>query len=253
MATSFPLSECESFSLVLQFVDQSVRLRMSSLAWSSPSPPFARPHASAAFGVVALHLLIGLAWWLVAAVPASRQPPQTALAVQLLADAPRPLAESPRLPRPTPPRRPWTAPIDLPHIAINVIADAPPPAPTSPAAVLPPQPAVTVAPLAPPPAASPPPPPPVLQAQSLRYRVSPAVEVPLASRRLGESGTVLLHVLVDAQGLPARVEVRRSSGHARLDAQALAAMRAARFEPCTHNGRPVACEADAPIAYELEP
>jgi protein TonB len=196
---------------------------------------------------------MGLAWWLVAAAPAPRQPARQALAVQLLADVPRPLVEAPRLPQPAPPRGPWTVPIDLPRIAINVVADTPPPAPPSPAAVVPGQPTAAAPPLAAPPAPLLPPPPPLHQAQALRYRVAPAVEVPLASRRLGESGTVLLHVLVDAQGLPARVEVRRSSGHARLDAQALAAMRAARFEPCTHNGRPVACEADAPIAYELEP
>jgi protein TonB len=246
--------EYESFSLVLQFLDPPLCLPMAALAWSSPSPPFARPRAPAACGVVALHVLIGLAWWLVAAAPAPRQTTQRALAVQLLTDTPRPLVESPRLPQPAPPRSPWTPTLDLPRIAINVVTDAAPPAPASPAPVVAPPPAVAGSPLVAPPIALPPPqPPPVHQAGALRYRVAPAVEVPLASRRLGESGTVLLHVLVDAQGLPARVEVRRSSGHARLDAQALAAMRAARFEPCTHDGRPVACEADAPIAYELEP
>ena len=79
-----------------------------------------------------------------------------------------------------------------------------------------------------------------------------AVQVPRLSRRARESGTVLLHVVVDVQGLPRSVTLRQSSGHPRLDEQAVAAMRAARFVPCTDNGRAVECEADAPIVYELE-
>jgi protein TonB len=215
--------------------------------------PPASSRVPAAFGVFTLHALIGLMWWLYAAAPSALQTAQPALWVQLRTAPPEPVAEPPRLPQPTHLRSPSTRPIDLPSIAIQQLAAEPTPAP-APAVLAPtPPPATQPAREVQPPASLPPPPPPVRQAGALRYRVAPAVEVPLASRRLGESGTVLLHVLVDAQGLPARVEVRRSSGHARLDAQALAAMRSARFEPCTDDGRPVPCEADAPIAYELEP
>lgn len=89
-------------------------------------------------------------------------------------------------------------------------------------------------------------------ASALRYVTLPPVEVPRASRRLRESGTVVLRVVVDVQGLPRSVAVVQSSGFARLDEQAVFAMRRARFAPCTDNGRPVECESDAPIAYELE-
>jgi protein TonB len=207
--------------------------------------PPASSRVPAAFGVFTLHALIGLMWWLYAAAPSALRTAQPALWVQLRTAPPEPVAEPPRLPQPTHLRSPSTRPIDLPSIAIQQLAAEPTPAPAPPVLTPTPPPATqpTRESL---PAPLPPPPPPVRQAGALRYRVAPAVEVPLASRRLGESGTVLLHVLVDAQGLPARVEVR-------LDAQALAAMRSARFEPCTDDGRPVPCEADAPIAYELEP
>jgi protein TonB len=214
--------------------------------------PFpASSRVPAAFGVFAVHALIGLMWWLYAASPSALQTAEPTLWVQLRTAPPEPVAEPARLPQPTHLRSPSITPIDLPSITIQQLAAEPTPAPAPPVLTPTPPPATQPAREALP--APSPPPPPVRQAGALRYRVAPAVEVPLASRRLGESGTVLLHVLVDAQGLPARVEVRRSSGHARLDAQALAAMRSARFEPCTDDGRPVPCEADAPIAYELEP
>jgi protein TonB len=50
--------------------------------------------------------------------------------------------------------------------------------------------------------------------------VPPPIEVPLASRRLGEQGLVQLRVLVGVDGLPRQVSVQRSSGFARLDEQA---------------------------------
>jgi protein TonB len=244
------LCEYESFSVVLHFI--AIRFCMSMSAALPEILPPASSRVPAALGVLTVHALIGLTWWLYAAAPSPLLTAQPSLWVQLRTAPPEPVAEPARLPQPAPLRSPSVRPIDLPSITIQQLAaeSTPVPAPT---VLTPPQPP------APQPAREvqlaslPPPPPPVRQAGALRYRVAPAVEVPLASRRLGESGTVLLHVLVDAQGLPARVEVRRSSGHARLDAQALAAMRSARFEPCTDDGRPVPCEADAPIAYELEP
>jgi len=76
--------------------------------------------------------------------------------------------------------------------------------------------------------------------------------VPRASRRAGESGTVWLRVVVDRRGQPALVQVQRSSGHARLDEQALWAMRQARFQPHTEDGTPIEVEVIAPIEYLLD-
>ena len=80
----------------------------------------------------------------------------------------------------------------------------------------------------------------------------PAIAVPMASRRLGEAGTVLLRVWVDAQGLPRQVSVHRSSGFARLDEQAIAAMREARFQPVTDGGSAIDWVVIAPLQYEID-
>lgn len=62
----------------------------------------------------------------------------------------------------------------------------------------------------------------------------PPVYPPLALR-LGEQGEVLLRVALDEQGAVQSVELQASSGYARLDAAALAAVRHWRFEPA-HRG-----------------
>ena len=103
-----------------------------------------------------------------------------------------------------------------------------------------------------PPPAPPAPPRKVVSANAVRYLVEPPVEVPRASRRAGEHGTVWLRVVVSTQGLPALVSVARSSGHSRLDEQALWAMRQARFKPHTEDGRAIEVEVTAPIEYPLE-
>lgn len=91
-----------------------------------------------------------------------------------------------------------------------------------------------------------------LAASAVRYLVPPPAEVPRASHRAGESGTVWLRVVVDTNGRPAQVLVHRSSGFARLDEQALWAMRQARFKPYSEDGRAVEVEVIAPIEYPAD-
>lgn len=91
-----------------------------------------------------------------------------------------------------------------------------------------------------------------LAADAVGYLVPPPAELPLASRRAGESGVVWLLVVVDVRGLPARVQVQRSSGFPRLDAQAVTAMRQARFRPHHEDGVALEVEVTAPIEYPLE-
>jgi periplasmic protein TonB len=59
-------------------------------------------------------------------------------------------------------------------------------------------------------------------------------------------------VFIDAQGLPRTPQVTRSSGFARLDDAAIAAVQQARFRPYTENGQPTAGWASIPIDFELE-
>lgn len=173
---------------------------------------------------------------------------------------PRPLPPPPpRVPpsprvAPPPPQAPVLAVPPAPEPTPEVFTD-PPPAEPAPAPVAP----VAVVPAPPAPAVPPPPPPPppaplrkVVPATAVQYLRLPPVEVPRLSRRAGESGTVWLRVVVDVRGLPVQVSLQRSSGHARLDEQALWAMRQARFKPHTENGQPIELEVTAPIEYTLE-
>lgn len=86
----------------------------------------------------------------------------------------------------------------------------------------------------------------------MAYLVPPPIEVPLASRRLGEQGTVHLRVRVGTDGLPKTVTVQRSSGFARLDDQAVWAMKRARFQPQTDNGIAIEWIVIAPLQYDID-
>ena len=78
------------------------------------------------------------------------------------------------------------------------------------------------------------------------------LDYPRLSRRNGEAGRVMVRVYIDTAGLPRNVQVSASSGHARLDDAAIAAVQKARFRPYTQNGQPTAGWAAIPINFELE-
>lgn len=163
-------------------------------------------------------------------------------------EPPPPAKVLPRLapPPPAPLLAAAPAPVPVPE---SFTTPAPPPEPPPPAPV-----AATPAPPAPVAPPPPPAPPPrkVVPATAVEYTRLPPVEVPRLSRRAGESGTVWLRVVVDVRGQPAQVSVARSSGYARLDEQALWAMRQARFKPHTEDGRPIELEVTAPVEYTLD-
>ncbi|HXF67131.1 MAG TPA: energy transducer TonB, partial [Burkholderiales bacterium] len=91
--------------------------------------------------------------------------------------------------------------------------------------------------------------PPRLDASYLR---NPPPRYPLAARRAGEQGTVLLRVLVARDGQPARVELERSSGSRHLDAAALEAVKAWRFIPARRGTEPLESWVLVPIVFRLE-
>ena len=63
-------------------------------------------------------------------------------------------------------------------------------------------------------------------------------EYPAASRRLEETGTVLLKFLIDVNGRALESKVESSSGFDRLDEAARSALGNCRFKPGTVDGRP---------------
>lgn len=174
--------------------------------------------------VMALHAgLIGLA---LHAARAGEGPRETVLSVQLLnpmapaRDQPRPVP-----PKPQPPRQKAPEPVVARvKTSAPVVAEAakPPPKPVEPPApVTPPAPPAPVAPE------------PVLQPPRFDadYLSNPSPSYPVLSRRLGESGKVLLRVQVGVDGLARQVLVQQSSGFDRLDDAAREAVAKWRFVP----------------------
>lgn len=200
--------------------------------------------------VVAGHVAAG--WGLMQA-QASATPPGVAwpISVTWIASAAEPVA-APPTPQPLVRRARQPRPA-------NVVA-VPTPAPAAVEATSTPEPvepapadeAAMPVPAAPVALASETPLPKLIPASAVRYLEPPAPDYPAASRRLGEAGRVLVRTYIDEAGLPRSVQVEQSSGHARLDAAAMAAVRLARFKPYTENGRPVAGWALIPLLFDLE-
>lgn len=75
---------------------------------------------------------------------------------------------------------------------------------------------------------------------------------PELSRRLGETGKVVLRVELDETGRVSTAQVIASSGHKRLDAAALAAVRSWRCQPAQRDGQAVRSVALQPFDFTLE-
>ncbi len=99
----------------------------------------------------------------------------------------------------------------------------------------------------------PPPPPPVITQPSheASYLANPKPQYPPMSKRLNETGTVLLRVFVTADGKADNVKLKKSSGYSRLDDAALNAVREWRFLPAKSNGKPIDYWYDVPINFQL--
>ena len=87
---------------------------------------------------------------------------------------------------------------------------------------------------------------------SAAYLRNPRPRYPDAARKVGEQGTVTLRVMVTREGLPARVEVERSSGSAHLDNAALEAVKAWRFTPARRGAERIESWMLVPVVFRLE-
>lgn len=86
---------------------------------------------------------------------------------------------------------------------------------------------------------------------SLAYRHAPPPGYPYRSLHKGHEGTVHLRVLVDAAGLPQRIEIERSSGHRELDQAAIRAVRNWRFVAAQADGQARSAWALVPVDFSL--
>jgi len=82
------------------------------------------------------------------------------------------------------------------------------------------------------------------------YGSNPQPPYPMAARRMGLEGTVILRVVVAPDGTPTSVAVLQSSGHDVLDASALETVQKRwRFVPARRNGIPVEDSVQVPIRF----
>lgn len=203
-------------------------------------------------GVVAVHVIGG---WALLQVDAVRQAVVEAAPIMVHMIAP---PEPPKPPPPPPPPPPQAQPLPKPVAPAPVIAAAPSPSPAPPAFVAtPPEPTpppvvVAPAPPAPPTPVVAPSVPRQISASEVRYVTPPRLTMPQMSKRLGESGVVVLRIVVDARGQLKAAAIKKSSGFERLDQQALMDIRTARFAPYLENGQAVEWETQAPFAYEVQ-
>jgi len=88
-------------------------------------------------------------------------------------------------------------------------------------------------------------------ATSLPQPIStPAPKYPAQALRRGEHGTVMVSARIGPDGVPASVEVARSSGSRVLDRAAVDAVRRWRFRPALADGRPTSGQVQVPISFE---
>lgn len=156
---------------------------------------------------------------------------------------------------PKPPEKPRVVPKPKPVAPLITAAPSPdaqqtfetPPAPPRPA----PAPEAAAAAVPPGPVALAPPAPVAPPSYNADYLHNPAPAYPALSRRLGEEGRVLVRVYVSVEGQAERVELRSTSGHARLDEVAVETVRKWKFVPAKQGDKPVSAWVLVPISFSL--
>ncbi len=203
-------------------------------------------------GSIALHALVAgvLPGW--QSVRDRRPPPLTVelekLPPEIIPPKPLPM-ETPR-PQPEPrkavvkqaetrptPERILTAPPEAPPSTAAPVIPDPRPAPP-PEAPRPP-PSVAPAPVTPP-------------RSDAAYLNNPRPAYPLAARRRGDQGTVLIRVVVNVEGLAASVGIEKTSGYPALDEAALTAVKSWRFVPARQGGQAIESPYVVPVVFRLE-
>lgn len=86
---------------------------------------------------------------------------------------------------------------------------------------------------------------------SVEYIKAPQLVYPNLSRRLGESGTVVLRILINEKGLPEQILIQKSTGYTNLDEAGRQAAQRALFKPMIENGKPVPVYVLVPLTFQL--
>ena len=222
--------------------------------------PFFSRRVVIALVVAALHG--GLIWALQRGL--TRHPPEQVIQAEVLAELIEPPAPQAAPAPPAPPSKPVkTAPAPSPQKTPPkatastqplAIADAAP-SPNAPAGSLASAPSAPAAPAAagPAPPAAPSAPAAVqLPSSNADYLQNPKPAYPPLSRRLGEQGKVIVRVLIGADGVPRKAELRQASGFDRLDRAALDTTLQWRYVPGKRGGVAEEMWFNVPINFVLE-
>lgn len=199
--------------------------------------------------VVLLHVT---AWWGFTHFKSEIVPPKSLQVVQvsLLAS---PASPEPRVvPLPPPPKverqpkpvieKAISAPTPVPvrqPVAEHAVQQAP-----APMAVAPPSPPASVQSASEPAIEAP--------RYNAAYLSNPPPAYPLAARRRGVEGTVLVRAEISAGGECQRAELKKTSGHEMLDQAALEAVKKWRFVPAKRGSQAVVAWVEVPITFKLE-
>jgi len=222
-----------------------------------------RRHLPVAFAVIALHALV---FWLVQTGTMYRVVTRllpVAIPVQLIGDtiiAPSPLPQTAAkaVANPQPLSRSTAAPAQQSHpVELTVAASVASAAEQTPAAVASTLPTASPAPAVPATLTATAAPAPAsvrveLPSSDADYLQNPRPPYPPASKRLNEQGTVIARVLIGADGVPQKAELRKSSGYDRLDQVALATVMKWRYVPGKRAGIAETMWFDVPISFLLE-
>lgn len=84
------------------------------------------------------------------------------------------------------------------------------------------------------------------------YLNNPPPDYPMAARRMGLQGRVMLHVEVLANGICGQINIQKSSGYAMLDNAALQKVKTWRFSPASQLGRAVDKWFMIPVQFSLK-
>lgn len=213
--------------------------------------------------MVAAHVLALIALVMVRTAMPVRPPESRTITAELLSPAPAPApvqapVQSPPKPVPPPPKpkvmpRPRPTPVKPVPRPVTTVPSPLPVAPPEPAT---PQPDTTTVATPPPTPSAPPAGQPTLQIsgpKSVQHITCSIVEpaYPVLSRRRDETGTVLIHIVVDVRGKVESAVVKKTSGFDRLDEAARSAALSSPCTPYTEGGKPVRAMTDVPFRFTL--
>ena len=95
------------------------------------------------------------------------------------------------------------------------------------------------------------PPPEIEPRFDANYLDNPKPQYPFISKRLREQGTVQLRVFVNTDGSVAKLELKHSSGHARLDQSAMSTVQNWHFVPAHQGNQAISAWVVVPINFTL--